>query len=91
MNGVWYVSLMTIGVGFLSGRGGVYFIIGGYVCYWILAPSFPADLPGQDPCRPAEVLALGGADFLRVSLFRPLGIGMLIGGASDRRRIGACR
>jgi putative OPT family oligopeptide transporter len=38
MNGVWALSLMTVGVGFLSGRGGVYFIVGGYVCYWMLAP-----------------------------------------------------
>ena len=24
--------------GFLSGKGGVFFIVGGYVCYWMLAP-----------------------------------------------------
>ena len=75
MNGVWYVSLMTIGVGFLSGRGGVYFIIGGYVCYWFLAPLL--NLQGLVP----DLDGAGGADWLRVALFRPLGIGMLIGGA----------
>jgi hypothetical protein len=32
MNGVWYVSLLTIGVAFIAGRGGILFIIGGYVC-----------------------------------------------------------
>ena len=31
MNGIWYLSLMTIGVGFIAGRGGVAFIIGGFV------------------------------------------------------------
>lgn len=78
MNGIWYVSLMTVGVGFLSGRGGVYFIVGGYVCFWILAPIL--NLQGLLP-PPAELEAQGGADFLRQTLFRPLGIGMLIGGA----------
>ena len=74
MNGVWFVSLMTVGVGFLSGRGGVYFIVGGYVCYWILAPllSFQGALPAGE----ADI-----AGWMRVTLFRPVGIGMLIGGA----------
>jgi len=76
MNAIWLLSLMTIGVGFLSGRGGVYFIVGGYVCFWILAPIL--NLQGKIPENLAE---LGGADYLRGALFRPLGIGMLVGGA----------
>jgi len=32
LNATWYLSLMTVGVGYLSGRGGVYFVVGGYVC-----------------------------------------------------------
>ena len=78
MNGIWAVSLMTIGVGYLSGRGGVYFIVGGYVCFWILAPilNFQGLVPAGE-----ELAALGGADYLRTALFRPLGIGMLVGGA----------
>jgi len=80
MNGVWYVSLMTIGVGFISGKGGFSFVIGGFVCYWFLAPILSAmgHLPG------AEALAAEGqtiAGYLRIALFRPVGIGMLIGGA----------
>ena len=76
MNGIWYVSLLTVGVGFLCGKGGVYFIIGGFVCYWILAPILnimnllPA--PGTVDSVP---------EHLRLNLFRPVGIGMLIGGA----------
>jgi putative OPT family oligopeptide transporter len=42
MNGIWYLSLLTVGVGYLAGRGGVFFIIGGYVCYWFLAPLLSA-------------------------------------------------
>lgn len=80
MNGVWYVSLLTIGVAFIAGKGGIFFIIGGYVCYWILAPVLAGldMLPGE-----AELAAAGTgiADYLRVILFRPIGIGMLIGGA----------
>lgn len=78
MNGIWYLSLMTIGVGFIAGRGGVAFIIGGFVAYWFISPllaatgSFPADAAGQIINTPGP---------LRVELYRPFGIGMLIGGA----------
>ncbi len=71
MNGVWYISLLTFGVAYIAGKGGFFFIIGGYVCYWILAPLLAAQglLPTTDPGE------------LRLLLFRPVGIGMLIGGA----------
>ena len=78
MNGIWYLSLMTIGVGYISGRGGIAFIIGGFVAYWFLSPmlalndSFPMDAAGQ---------IINAPGLLRTELFRPLGIGMLIGGA----------
>jgi len=78
MNGIWFLSLMTIGVGFIAGRGGVAFIIGGFVAYWFLSPmlaardAFPLDAAGQ---------AISAPESLRLMLYRPLGIGMLIGGA----------
>jgi putative OPT family oligopeptide transporter len=78
MNGIWYLSLMTIGVGFIAGRGGVAFIVGGFVAYWFLSPmlaltdGFPLDASGQ---------AVDAPGALRLLLYRPLGIGMLIGGA----------
>lgn len=78
-NLIFYASLLTVGVGFLSGKGGLYFIIGGYACYWVLAPI----LSGLDQI-PTTAEALGGnsvPEYLRLTLFRPLGIGMLIGGA----------
>ncbi len=79
MNGVWYLSLLTIGVGYIAGKGGVAFIIGGYVCYWFLAPL----LAGLDlfPADPVSAEEIRDPDALRVLLFRPVGIGMLIGGA----------
>ena len=78
MNGIWYLSLMTVGVGFIAGRGGIAFIIGGFVAYWFLSPmlavtgSFPVDAAGETISAPGP---------LRLMLYRPLGIGMLIGGA----------
>jgi len=78
MNGIWYLSLMTIGVGFIAGRGGIAFIIGGFVAYWFLSPmlsalgAFPVDSAGDTINQPGP---------LRLLLYRPLGIGMLIGGA----------
>ena len=71
MNGVWYISLLTVGTAFLAGRGGVFFIVGGYVCYWFLAPILAAtnQLPSTTP------------SVLRGELFQPVGIGMLVGGA----------
>jgi putative OPT family oligopeptide transporter len=78
MNGIWYLSLMTIGVGFIAGRGGVAFIIGGFVAYWFLSPLlagldlFPSDTNGDLINTPTP---------LRLMIYRPMGIGMLIGGA----------
>jgi putative OPT family oligopeptide transporter len=78
MNGIWYLSLLTVGVAYLAGRGGFFFVVGGFVCYWVLAPLLASQglLPSPE--------ALGGtgiASWLRVTLFRPVGIGMLVGGA----------
>ena len=80
MNIVFFLSLMTVGVGFIAGKGGVSFIIGGYACYWILAPV----LNQMQLIPPVETIAdpeAGIAEHLRLTLFRPVGIGMLIGGA----------
>ncbi len=78
MNGIWYLSLMTIGVGFIAGRGGVAFIIGGFVAYWFVSPLL--SLTGAFPVNEAGQIINAPGD-LRLLLYRPLGIGMLIGGA----------
>ncbi|NVJ59358.1 MAG: OPT/YSL family transporter [Gammaproteobacteria bacterium] len=77
MNGIWYVSLLTVGVGFIAGKGGIAFIIGGFVCYWFLAPM----LVGTDMLPVVDGQAISDPGFLRSELFRPVGIGMIIGGA----------
>ncbi len=80
MNGVWFVSLLTIGIGFIAGKGGLCFVIGGYACYWVLAPILARMglLPSPEQLQD---LRLATPDYLRVMLFRPVGIGMLVGGA----------
>ena len=78
MNGIWYLSLMTIGVGFIAGRGGIAFIIGGFVAYWFVSPML--SLTGAFPVGEAGQIIDSPGD-LRLLLYRPLGIGMLIGGA----------
>ncbi|WP_260680406.1 OPT family oligopeptide transporter [Thalassotalea sp. PS06] len=78
LNLMFYASLMTVGVGFIAGRGGFAFIVGGFVCYFFLAPML--DLTGMLPLDAAGN-EITDANALRLTLFRPTGIGMLIGGA----------
>lgn len=77
MNGIWYVSLLTVGVGFIAGKGGIAFIVGGFVCYWFLAPMLSA----TDLLPVVDGEAVTSPNYLRTQLFRPVGIGMIIGGA----------
>ncbi|MCP4047950.1 MAG: oligopeptide transporter OPT family protein [Gammaproteobacteria bacterium] len=79
MNGIWYLSLLSVGVGYIAGKGGVAFIIGGYVCYWILAPLLSQF--GLLPVDGESGTVIVDPDSLRLLLYRPVGIGMLIGGA----------
>lgn len=76
-----YFSLMNIGAGLLAGRGGLSFALGGCLAFWILGPIgvsmgfAPVDMTSS----PAAADALTG--FVYGTWLRPLGIGMLIGGA----------
>ena len=80
MNGVWFVSLLTIGIGFIAGKGGLCFVIGGYACYWILAPIL-AQMNLLPSPEQLQALEMDMPNYLRIALFRPVGIGMLVGGA----------
>jgi putative OPT family oligopeptide transporter len=74
-NLVFYLSLMTVGVGYLSGRGGLWFGAGGFLCYFLIAPILQyVGSPGVQ-----EILPTPGE--MRKNLFLPSGIGMLIGAA----------
>ncbi|MEM1447799.1 MAG: OPT/YSL family transporter [Planctomycetota bacterium] len=76
LNIAFYLSVMTIGVGFLSGRSGLWFGAGGFLCYWFLAPLLSL-FGSQD----VQAIVQEGPGPLRSVLFRPSGIGMLIGAA----------
>lgn len=74
-NLLFFGSLMTIGVGFLSGKGGFWFGAGGFICYWLLSPLLSSF---GTPDVQAMVELPGN---MRGFIYRPTGIGMLIGAA----------
>jgi len=98
LNLTFFLSLMTVGVGFIAGRGGLVFGYGGFICYFVLAPLLmyfgasevremiepvAAAAANGNPIPAAEQYDILAAvpDNLRLLLFRPTGIGMLIGAA----------
>ena len=72
---VLFCSLMTIGVGFLSGRGGFWFGAGGFICYWLLSPVI--SLTGTPDMQTMVEMP----NTMRKFVYKPTGIGMLIGAA----------
>jgi len=77
-----YVSAANFGAGLLSGRGGLPFLAGGVLAYLIVAPA--AVMLGWVPAppgMPAEAVDGYYAAETYGQMLRPLGIGMLIGGA----------
>ena len=70
-----YLSIMTIGVGYLSGKGGFWFGAGGFICYFFLSPLL-------SQFGEAEVAAMtADPEAMRLAIYRPTGIGMLVGAA----------
>ncbi|MEM6469339.1 MAG: OPT/YSL family transporter [Planctomycetota bacterium] len=75
LNISFYLSVMTIGVGYLSGKGGFWFGCGGFLCYFLLSPllsSYGSESVSALVSTPGE---------MRLLLYQPLGIGMLVGAA----------
>lgn len=70
------LSMANIGAGLLSGRGGLPFALGGVLAWWVIAPAIVS--LGWGPVGPS------GEDLMWAvygSNLRPVGIGVLIGGA----------
>lgn len=74
-----YLSFANFGAGLLSGKGGLPFVAGGIVAWWIISPVAMSlgwvpdtGLPGQEGWQVGVIYG---------SMLRPLGIGLLIGGA----------
>lgn len=78
-----FLSIMTIGVGFLSGKGGFWFGAGGFICYWILSPllSKYGAAPVTEWVSDPSFMRDGSKALGNPGLFKPTGIGMLIGAA----------
>lgn len=70
-----YLSVMTLGVGYLSGKGGFWFGCGGFICYFLLSP-----LLGQFGGEGVAGM-VSSPNEMRGVLYKPLGIGMLVGAA----------
>ncbi len=71
------ISLMNIGAGLLTGKNGLPFALGGCLAYWIMAPT--AVMTGWISQNGLPATELTEAIYM--TMIRPLGIGMLIGGA----------
>lgn len=71
-----YLSLMNVAAGLLAGRGGLSFFFGGLIAWWVISPVSVG--LGWVPANLDEA-AMGG--FVYGKMLRPLGIGVLIGGA----------
>ena len=69
---VVYLSLMNVAAGMLAGKGGLPFFAGGALAWWFIAPA--SVRMGWTPTEDQ-------ASFLYGNMLRPLGIGVLIGGA----------
>jgi putative OPT family oligopeptide transporter len=82
LNISFFLSIMTIGVGYLSGKGGFWFGAGGFLCYLVLSPLLAAMGQYQFFQIDPRVLAIvQDPGEMRGALYRPVGIGMLIGAA----------
>ena len=82
---VWALTLLSVGAGYLSGRAGFLVLVGGILSYWIVTPiaielqwiTHSDGLVGQlKPDQVAELLK-----HAHEAITRPMGIGMLVGGA----------
>ncbi len=91
---VWAISMFSLGAGFISGRPGLVVLIGGILAYWIITPyvTFMDWLPNEiseayhqsKRDGDTEVYVQYGKEisgWVHGAINRPLGIGMLIGGA----------
>jgi putative OPT family oligopeptide transporter len=77
-----YVSAANFGAGLLSGRGGLPFAAGGVLAWWVLSPiAVGAGWVEPAAPLPAAIGAGVAAGEVYGQMLRPLGIGLLIGGA----------
>ncbi|MEM7309406.1 MAG: OPT family oligopeptide transporter [Planctomycetota bacterium] len=76
MQFVWAIAPFAIGAGFITGRPGLVVLAGGILAYLIITPIAHAS-----GWMPPEVAGEQAPGWGRSNMNRPLGIGMLMGGA----------
>jgi uncharacterized oligopeptide transporter (OPT) family protein len=72
----WAIAPFALGAGFITGRPGLVVLSGGLLAYFIIAP-----VAFDSGWMPADVDAAGAAGWALTNINRPLGIGLLTGGA----------
>jgi putative OPT family oligopeptide transporter len=70
------ISLMCFGMGYITGKYGLVVLAGGLLAYWIITP-----LVVSMGWLPSGIETQAIAGYVHDEMTRPLGIGMLIGGA----------
>ncbi len=76
MSFVWYIAPFAIGAGFITGRPGLVVLAGGILAYLIITP-----VAYDFGWLPADVAEAKAGGWTSKNMNRPLGIGLLMGGA----------
>lgn len=77
-----YISAANFGAGLLSGRGGLPFAAGGLLAWWVVSPAAVVlGWVAAPDAMPVAEAAGWQAGEVYSQMLRPLGIGLLIGGA----------
>jgi putative OPT family oligopeptide transporter len=77
-----YISAANFGAGLLSGKGGLPFALGGILAWWVITPiAVGSGWVTAPEAMEAGAIAGWQAGEVYSQMLRPLGIGMLIGGA----------
>ncbi len=72
----WAISFLSLGIGFIAGRNGLFVLGGGILSYWIIVPAVISL-----GWIPADISIVNSASYIHSAMTRPIGIGMLIGGS----------
>ncbi len=72
----WAISFLSLGIGFIAGRNGLFVLGGGILSYWIIVPAVISL-----GWIPADISLANSASYIHSAMTRPIGIGMLIGGS----------
>ncbi len=76
ISNIWAISLLSLGIGFIAGRNGLFVLAGGILAYWLITPTVISLNLVPSSVAPDKV-----ANYVHSAVTRPIGIGMLIGGS----------